>query len=49
MNEHTKLYQDGYAMGIKEASVAYNADTADYYKAKQFVETSMESPEARSR
>ena len=43
MNEHTKLYQDGYAMGIKEASVAYNADTADYYKAKQCVETSMES------
>ena len=48
MNEHTKLYQDGYAMGIKEASVAYNADTADYYKAKQFVETSMESPEVQS-
>ena len=47
MNEHTKLYQDGYAMGIKEASVAYNADTADYYKAKQFVETSMESPEVQ--
>ena len=47
MNEHTKLYQDGYAMGIKEASVAYNADTADYYKAKQCVEASMESPEVQ--
>ena len=47
MNEHTKLYQDGYAMGIKEASVAYNADTADYYKAKKCVETSMESPEVQ--
>ena len=47
MNEHTKLYQDGYAMGIKEASVAYNADTADYYKAKQCVKTSMESPEVQ--
>lgn len=46
-NEHTKLYQDGYAMGIKEASVAYNADTADYYKAKQCVEASMESPEVQ--
>ena len=45
--KHTKLYQDGYAMGIKEASVAYNADTADYYKAKQCVETSMESPEVQ--
>ena len=47
LNEHTKLYQDGYAMGIKEASVAYNADTADYYKAKQCVEASMESPEVQ--
>ena len=45
--KHTKRYQDGYAMGIKEASVAYNADTADYYKAKQCVETSMESPEVQ--
>ena len=45
--KHTKLYQDGYAMGIKEASVAYNADTADYYKAKQCVETSMESPDVQ--
>ena len=45
--KHTKLYQDGYAMGIKEASVAYNADTADYYKAKHCVEASMEYPEVQ--